>query len=232
MGKDVYQVLYEFRFDEGENKLFKILIDSRMINIIRTQKSDPPDWTRLEHKQCTCCTIDRDMYPFCPIAVSLADFIEQFKELPSFNNCMVRCTIPERTYVKKSSVQEGLFSLFGMIMAISGCPVMKFLKPMARFHLPFSTIQETVFRSTSIYLLRQYFEYKKGNKPDFDLKQLDKHYEAVQCVNKGILHRTNSIKRKDADKNAIIILNALAQMLSVEIEDKLHSLEYLFIDEG
>lgn len=230
MENDVYPVMYEFRFKEGESKLFRISIDPQTVNMIRSENTVPPEWAKLEHKQCDCCTLDMDKDPYCPIAVNLADFIEQFKDLPSYDYCTVRCTIPERTYVKKSSIQEGLFSLFGMIMAISDCPIMNFFKPMARFHLPFSTIQETVFRATSIYLLRQYFEYKKGNKPDLDLKKLDKHYEKVQSVNKGILQRTNSIKRMDADKNAIIILNALAQMLSVEIEDKLNSLEYLFTD--
>ncbi len=61
-----------------------------------------------------------------------------------------------------------------------------------------------------------------------DLKDLDKHYEKVQGVNKGILSRASSVARMDADKNAIIILNALAQMLALEIEDELNSLEYLF----
>ena len=33
---------------------------------------------------------------------------------------------------------------------------MESLKPMVRFHLPFATVEETVFRSVSTYLLSQY----------------------------------------------------------------------------
>jgi hypothetical protein len=44
----------------------------------------------------------------------------------------------------------------------------------------------------------------------------------------GILERTGSVVKKDADKNAIVILNALAQMLTFEISGGLNSIEYLF----
>jgi hypothetical protein len=40
--------------------------------------------------------------------------------------------------------------------------------------------------------------------------------------------RIKGLTKKDADNNAIIILNAFAQMLAVELEDGLNSLEYLF----
>ena len=113
-------------------------------------------------------------------------------------------------------------------MATGNCPVMDFFKPMARFHLPFSTIQETIFRSTSVYLLRQYFEVQRGKTPDLKLEKLDELYERVQMVNLGILARTKNVVKKDAEQNAIIILNALAQMLSMEISDNLYSIEYLF----
>jgi hypothetical protein len=230
MKDDTYQILYEFRFDDGKNKIFKIFLDPETILIIRPDAKNKPDWARLEYKKCKCCTLNEKDNPFCPIAVNISELTHEFSHSPSFDKCIVRCTTPERTYVKKASIQEGLFSIFGIIMATSNCPVMNFFRPMARFHLPFATIQETVFRSTSIYLLGQYFEYKRGKIPDLDLKNLDKHYEKVQAVNEGILKRTYIATHKDADKNAIIILNALAQMLTMEIGDSLNSLEYLFID--
>ena len=64
--------------------------------------------------------------------------------------------------------------------------------------------------------------------PDLQLKLLDQHYEKVQAVNRGILDRIGNVSQKDADKNAIVILNALAQMLSMEIDEGLNSFEYLF----
>ena len=64
------------------------------------------------------------------------------------------------------------------------------------------------------------------------MKELDAHYGRVQKVNRGILTRISSVAAKDADKNAIIILNSLAQLFNVEFEDNLTSVEYLFTLEG
>ncbi len=228
MSNKAYRITYEFRFKDGAKNIFNVELDPKTVIIIRPDNASEPEWTKLENHKCHCCTLDEKEHAYCPVALNIAELVEKFKDAFSFDNCIVRCTTNERTYLKKTSIQEGLFSIFGIIMATSDCPIMSFFKPMARFHLPFSTIQETVFRSTSIYLLRQYFEHKNGRTPDLDLEKLDEHYEKVQQVNNGILGRTSNVANKDADNNAIIILNALAQMLSVEIDDNLNSLEYLF----
>ncbi|MFZ5572331.1 MAG: DUF6901 family protein [Thermodesulfobacteriota bacterium] len=219
---------YEFRFDDGSTKNFELSLDAQTITVRLPDTGPKPAWTRLEHHQCSCCPLSPSTHPDCPIAVNIAGLVNEFKDAISSDSCLVKVVTPERTYLKQTAIQEGLFSIFGIIMATSNCPVMNFFKPMARFHLPFSTIDETVFRSTSIYLLRQYFEHKKGHTPDLELTKLDDHYARVQEVNHGILKRTEDVAGKDADKNAIIILNALAQMLTVEIGDGLNSLEYLF----
>ncbi len=226
--KTSYCITYEFQFESGNIKKFNITLDPETITLVPKGSDPKPDWTKLEFHQCSCCTLEKELNPFCPIAVNIAEIVEEFKNEISSDQCTVICKTPERTYMKKATVQEGLFSIFGIVMATSNCPVMNFFKPMARFHLPFSTVEETIFRSSSIYLLRQYFEYKKGLIPDLELTKLDQHYEKVQKVNSGILDRTGHIAKKDADKNAIVILNALAQMLSFEISDNLNSLEYLF----
>lgn len=228
MDEHLHQIQYEFRFDDGRTKKFELSLDPQTIAVMPPDTEPNPPWTRLEYHQCVCCPLDPSTCPDCPIAVNIASLVHEFKDSISSDNCTVQVKTPERTYLKDTSIQEGLFSIFGIIMATSNCPAMNFLKPMARFHLPFSTVDETVFRSTSIYLLSQYFEHRKGNRPDMDLAKLDAHYARVQEVNIGILRRTEHVAGKDADKNAIIILNALAQMLTAEIVDGLNSLEYLF----
>jgi len=226
--KSPYPITYTFQFETGNTKQFNILLDPDTISLIAKETGIRPDWAKLDFHQCVCCPLEKHMVPYCPIAINIAELVEEFKDQISSDNCVVRCVTPERTYMREAAIQEGLFSIFGIIMATSNCPVMNFFKPMARFHLPFSTIQETIFRSTSIYLLRQYFEYKKGRKPDLELERLDEYYAKVQQVNRGILERTNHVAKKDADKNAIVILNALAQMLTFEISGGLNSIEYLF----
>ena len=114
-------------------------------------------------------------------------------------------------------------------MATSGCPAMNFLKPMARYHLPFATREETIVRSVSMYLLRQYFEHKKGRTPALELSQLDDKYSMIGNVNKGIVNRINSIlKGGDANQNAMVILDSIGKMLSFAIDESLEDYEYLF----
>ena len=83
-------------------------------------------------------------------------------------------------------------------------------------------------RSASIYLLRQYFEHINDKPADLDLQLLDEHYKKVKAVNEGFMARINSLVEKDADKNAIVTLNALAQILVMEVEEDMNSLKPLF----
>jgi hypothetical protein len=107
---------------------------------------------------------------------------------------------------------------------------MRILRPMVRFHLPFATIEETVYRSVSCYLLGQYFKVKKDKKPDWDLKGLAEAYEEIQKVNLGITNRLRSISDEDANANAIIVLDVFAKALSSSIFVDLRELEYLYQD--
>ena len=79
-----------------------------------------------------------------------------------------------------------------------------------------------------MFILQQYYEHGKDGDLHLDMEQLVKHYARVNLVNEGLFTRIRSLGNKDADKNALVILNALAQMLSVEIGDGLNSIEYLF----
>ena len=136
------------------------MLDPETITCVLPKKKQKPGWTKLLYHQCACCSLDSRNHSYCPIAINIAEVVESFKNINSSERCIVRCVTPERLYGKKTLVQDGLFSILGIIMATSNCPTMNFLKPMARFHLPFASTQETIFRATSIYLLRQYFEYK------------------------------------------------------------------------
>lgn len=226
---DEYQVTYFFSFSDGSEKRFDIVMDPITLTILADQRTRPlPYWAKLDYHQCEGCPLDSKTHEYCPVASSMADVVEEFRDFVSYQVCDIRCDTPERSYLKTSSVQDGLFSIIGMLMAISGCPKMDFFKPMARFHLPFSSTEETMVRTTSMYLLRQYFENKNGQAPDLQLNNLNEKYQQVETVNRGILERIQGYTEKDADKNAIVILNSWAQLLSMEIDDQLVSIEYLF----
>jgi Domain of unknown function (DUF6901) len=223
-----YCIDYLFCFEDGRRKAFTVRLDPRRLTRIRPKTNTPPAWARRDYHQCSCCPLPPDPSAHCPTAADMADVIQDFSGVMSYDTCQVRCVTPERTYLKKTAVMTGLASLLGLVMATSGCPPMAFLVPMARFHLPFASIEETLLRSTSIFLLRQYFEHKNGNHPDLDLNRLRAHYDDLQVINKGILARIQQVCSNDCDKNAIFSFHSMAQLFSMEIDLNLGSLAYLF----
>src|SRR5262249_19746422 len=159
-----------------------------------------------DNQKCSHCPLKAKTTPNCPIAVNLADLFESLDGQKSFTQVEVKVTAPERTYVKQVELQEGLFSLVGLIMATSQCPYMEFLRPMARFHLPFSSPEETITRSVSIHLLWHYFNRTKGERFYLDLSELAKSYEEIQQVNVGFVKRMPSIPTREVSLNAVSIL--------------------------
>jgi hypothetical protein len=230
MKKTPYRFHYQFKFSDGNTKDYELLLTPDELSLIREDEDLPPaEWTRLDYEQCRCCPLPPDTHPRCPIALNIMELVESFKDVFSYHDCTVVCESAERTYLKNTSVMEGLSAIFGVIMATSDCPVMEFLKPMARFHLPFSTIEETTVRTASMYLLAQYYKFKDQAGMNFDFKILENHYAKVQRVNEGLLRRIKSVSSEDADKNAIITLHSLSQFLSMEIDYSLGGLESIFV---
>lgn len=219
---------YCFDFPNGMKKRFFIQLDGRTL-LFKPTVHTRPDWTDLANDQCCCCTL-KDVSS-CPIAVNIAELVTSFKDTVSHESCTVSCITAERTVTKTTLVQDGLSSIMGIIMATSGCPTMDILKPMARFHLPFASVDEATFRSISVYLMRQYFTYQQGGTSDFYLKNVKSYYQEIENVNQGILDRIKHASQRDADRNAIVILNALAQILHTEIDDDLRSLRGIFFPE-
>jgi len=228
MSENPYWFKYDIQLKEGQNTRFHIALDPSTLTRMPTSPAPYPSWVQLAYKQCRCCPLSPKTNLYCPIAVNITELVDKFKNIISHNNCMVVCETVNRTYSKQTSAMEGLTSVFGIVMATSNCPVMNFLKPMARFHLPFSSVEETTARSTSLFLLGQYFEYKKGRVNSFDFNKLEKSYARVQLVNEGLLERIRSLGNRDADKNAIITLHSLSQFLSMETAHSLATIARLF----
>ncbi len=223
-------ITYNYCFDFPDNKKKRFLIELSAESFeYKSAGTTPPDWALLGVSRCKCCKLDLATENYCPIAANIAELVIAFKDTASYKSCLVSCLSSARTCSKDTTVQEGLASIMGIIMATSGCPSMSILKPMACFHLPFATVEESMFRSASAYLLRQYFSHKQGESSDFFMHRIQEHYSEVEQVNEGILKRINMTSELDADKNAIITLNSLAQILVMEVDENMESLKKLFL---
>ena len=222
------KITYRFLFPDGRALEHVTELDGLTGKLVAIKQKDEPVWVHLEHKKCKHCPLKISEHPQCPVAKNLASVAQDFKSERSFDKIVVEVVTNERTYKKSLSMQEGLFGLFGLIMATSECPYLEFLRPMARFHLPFSSLNETMVRSVSFYLLRQYFIAKKGAEGDFGLVGFAKLYKDLEEVNLGMANRIRSITTADAEANSIVILDGFAKLLSMQLSTGLQDLEKMF----
>ncbi|MGD1043832.1 MAG: hypothetical protein ABR936_00740 [Bacteroidota bacterium] len=218
---------YKFQFEDGEEKLFDVLLHEQTLQVIQSSSVSNPEWTKLKYHQCKNCPL-KDNVAYCPVAVSIAHLVDEFKFSTSYDKTWVVVETPERTYAQETTVQSGLSAILGIYMVTSGCPILDYLRPMVRFHLPFATADETVFRAVSMYLAAQYFREHKGLEPNWNLDGLVHIYKEIGIVNKGMWNRLSKASSFDANVNALIVLNTFGDALRFSLKKDLKNLSYLF----
>lgn len=225
---DVLTIRYRISYDGEAAFEFPVHLDAKTLSYIRPADQKLPAWTRLDVEKCKSCPLSSDTSPHCPTAASLGVLVEHFNALLSYSQVHVSVEMDNRTISTKASVQKVLSSLIGLHMATSGCPHLDFLKPLARFHLPFATREETVFRAVGAFLIGEFFKHHAGEAPDLELQGLHEAYERIHEVNVGMADRLRHFVQGDANVNAIVILDLLAQEMPMAIDSKLKDLAYLY----
>ncbi len=183
-----------------------------------------PGWTKLTYHQCPNCPLKPEQSPRCPPAADLSPAIGAFAAIISYERAVVRVTTEERTISKDCQVQQALSSLVALIMATSGCPILGRMRGLARTHLPFATMDETLFRSVGAYLVKQVLIHKQGGTPDWNLAGLKAHYDDLDMLNRAFKNRITEAAVKDSTLNAIATLGMLSMGVSMSIEDRLEEL--------
>ena len=211
---------YTFRFPDGPERQFDVRLNADTLELLSPPSAPKPAWTKLKFFQCENCPLGDDV-EYCPVAVNLASLVEAFKDSVSFEKAFVRVQTTERAYEKDTTMQKGLSSIIGIYMVTSNCPVMDKLRPNVRFHLPFASMDESVYRAVAMYLVAQYFRMREGQAPDWELKHLHEIYKEVACVNRGMSERLRHAIAEDANVNAVIILSTHGDMVQMSADDRL-----------
>ena len=157
-----FTVYYNFRLPDGSEEGFHLRLDPETLELRGNTPEVSPEWTKLDFHQCPNCPLNVEEHPDCPLALRLVNLVQRFDGLLSHEKVEMEVVTEERTITQKTTAQRGISSLMGLVIAASGCPHTALLRPMARFHLPFASNEETVYRATSMYLLAQYFLKKEG----------------------------------------------------------------------
>ena len=180
-----------------------------------------PGWARLEHRQCACCPLKASDCKYCPVATQMHELLEAFSDNKSTERVQVTVESSERNYYQACDLQVGINSLMGLMMATSGCPVLKELGAMASFHIPFCSTQETLHRTVGSYLTKQYFVEFEGGEPDWELKHLKELYDVLEGLNQDFSKRVQSSIRSDAVSNAVIMFFATSVVVASSLDQQL-----------
>ncbi len=219
---------YRFELPGGQVHSFELELDRDTAALASPPMANPPDWTRLEFHQCKNCPLQVTAEARCPAAMHLAGVIDRFTDLVSYDQVRVIVETDEREVSARLSAQQGLASLIGLIMASSGCPRTAVFRPMARFHLPFSSEAETAYRVASMYLMAGHFAAAGGAHPEPGLAGLQRIYDGLHAVNKGMAQRLRAASRQDAIVNAIVLLDVLVTLVPAVIEELLEEIKPAF----
>lgn len=180
-----------------------------------------PDWARLEHRQCACCPLKTSDCKYCPVATRMHGLLEAFSENESTERVQVTVETSERNYSNECDLQVGINSLMGLMMATSGCPVLKELGAMASFHIPFCSTRQTLHRTVGSYLTKQYFVQLQGGEPDWELKHLKELYGVLEGLNQDFSKRIQDSSRSDAVSNAVIMFFATSVVVASSLDQQL-----------
>jgi len=227
---DPIPIRYRFRLEGRAEEIVDLALDRETLALVGADAAEAPEWTALEFRQCRNCPLSAAEHPRCPLAVALVRVVGLFRDVVSHDALQLEVETEERTVIQQTTAQRGLSSLMGLVMAASGCPHTTWFRPMARFHLPLASHEETVFRAAGTYLLAQYYRHRSGQAADLELDGLKAVYEAMAVVNEGIVDRLRAAIEKDSAVNAVVLLDVHARMLPYAIEESLEELRPLFRD--
>jgi hypothetical protein len=219
-------IRYRFVLESGQ--MFQFEVHRQRVFDRAVDLTEHAPWTRLTFNQCERCSLTEAHCQHCPVALDVEQIANRFQDILSYERAQVEVLTPERTYLKLCDVQTGLRSLLGLVMATSACPVLSQLKGMASTHLPFATLEETLFRTAGAYLIQQYFAHKAGGQPDLDMRGLDALYKELYAVNRSFKTRLDSACSKDSNLNAIGSLIYVSMGVSCSLEDNLKELRGMF----
>ena len=219
---------YKFDFPDGHQKNFMVDFNNQSLQSELLSENNYPDWAQLEFYQCKNCPLTSEDYLYCPLAINLVPIIYWCKDLASYDEVDVTITSAEREVRAHTSLQRAISSLLGLLMSSSACPKMKFLRPLARFHLPLATHEETIFRAVSATFLKKYFDHESSKNDEDSLAELKNQYQELQGLNRFIADRIRGAIKRDAAVNAIVLLDVLSKSVSFSIDDSLQQIRYLF----
>lgn len=220
-------IRYSFAFADGSNADFCV---NEKAPVVPTPcgSEELPAWMDLDKYRCPHCPLTRSKHMACPAFESMLLTIKSFGHRVSCDPCDLTVEQNGVTHKAHTSIQNAARSLIGLQLALSACPTMRRLRPLALFHRPLANTDETIFRVFGMHMLKQYFRHAKGEPADWSLVELQALYRDIHHVNRQLAKRIRAASHRDAAVNSLVILDAFAHEVEYNIETKLGQLAPYF----
>ncbi len=219
-------IRYTFEFQDRTSLAFEV--DETGISSKEQAGETVPPWARLDIHRCEHCTLPSGTQSACPAAVSLRPIIEAFASELSYQEVLVRAETQGKEVRFQTSLQSAIRSIAGLLMALSACPIMRRLRPMAYFHLPFGSYENTIFRAMGMYLLAQHIREQAGLPADRGIDGLVEIYRKIHVINERMAERIGMAAEKDATVNALINLDVFTFSFDSQVKKKVMEWKPLF----
>lgn len=223
-------VSIEYRIKLGEKRVenFQFQLDGKTFDLITGEIPDLPKWTELSFRQCPHCPLNPIEHSHCPMAVQLLDIVERFTDADAVDVVELEVVTGERRVIQTLALQNAIASMLDLVVPACRCPKTAFMKPLARFHLPSASEEETVFRVTGMYLLSQYFLSQTSGDSAIEFDGLTRIYEDLHLVNTAITSRLQGVTHSDSLKNAIALVERYSVLVPALLEDQLKEMRGFF----
>jgi hypothetical protein len=219
-------LVYQFTLPDQRVLEYQFHFDGERYQLDRETEAPEP-WCELEFQQCSHCPYKGSGPKYCPAAAQLSLIVKEVDHLVSYDRIHLKVSSKQRIIEQESSVQESVSSLLGLVLASCGCPHTEFLLPMARFHLPLASAEETLWRSCGNFLLAQHFKSESGSSTEL-LSDILRRYKNLEVINSALIKRLKSQINSDACPNAIVLLDNYAKHFPHYLANSINQLKPLY----
>ena len=226
---ETVDIKYCFGLKGKRFEKFDLHLDPQTLKLLNYSHGELPEWTLLDYQKCSHCPLNGPKETHCPAAVSIIDLVRRFDNVVSHEEIDLEVITADRKVYERTTAQRGISSLLGLLLSTSGCPHTAYFKPMARFHLPLASTEDTLFRATGMYLLAQFFLMTAGKDVDVELDGLCRLYENIHQLNIALARRLKNATSADSSINAVIVLDVFTHTLPIGIKEQLESIRPLFL---
>ena len=83
-------------------------------------------------------------------------------------------------------------------------------------------------RLASVYLMKQYFVWREGGTPDWELKGLIKEHAELQLVNHAFWQRVMAAFNSDSNSKALLSFFTVSASISTSLDSQLAKMKNVF----